>query len=497
MEISGDEAEQRKQYHNFLSVTVKGTIIFHERNIEDVWTNNYNPEMLKAWDANMDLQLAYDVYAVLTYIIGYATKDETGMTKELTDALKTAKELPFNELLRVLAKTFVNHRQIGAPEAIYRLLPFMKLCKSNIGTRFVTSGFPENRSVFFVPVKDDSEKSEDADEENVGSDDEEEDGDEFDDNDEHVNQSDEIFEIEGRPGKYKASITIFDQYSNRPPCLKEMTLAQFAITYKLNSRKKKSTVWEKDSDNVSMISQERSKFVIFNQEETIHLPERIKLKNNLGQMSCRTKMVVLRYHLSKKKDGHEQFYSEMLLFSPWMNEINELFPYDQEKCLNEYQNRKDGISQIKNTIFPGESAIDLDLCEFFEKERPTHVFDNLDCQGEQDNEDADHNIDEEDLLDIAPLDWNGVDETENVDTNSDRESGNYRRIPLLKDNALMILTRSLVDEQKEALSKLIDACKSHLKAQSKLHLKAKQLLLLIHGGAGIIYFIKDMLQYIP
>ena len=126
----------------------------------------------------------------------------------------------------------------------------------------------------------------------------------------------------------------------------------------------------------------------------------------------------------------------------------------------------------------------MDLCEFFDKERPTHVFDTLDCQGEQDNEDADYDIDEKDHLDIAPLDWNGADETDNVDTNLDRESGNYRKIPLLKDNTLMILTRSLVDEQKDALSKLIDVCKSHLKAQSKLHLKTKQLLLLIHGGAG-------------
>ena len=192
------------------------------------------------------------------------------------------------------------------------------------------------------------------------------------------------------------------------------------------------------------------------------------------------------YHLSKKKDGHEQFYAEMLLFSPWMNEVEELFPYDEEKCVKVYKKRMDGISCIKNIIFPGESAINLESCEFFEQERPTHVFDNFDCQGQQENEEInDLVIGEDDQLDIAPLPWNGVDEAENLETNTNRESGNYRKILLLKDNDLMILTRSLVDEQKEALSKVIDVCKSQLKTQAKLHLSAKQLLMLIHGGAGI------------
>ena len=158
------------------------------------------------------------------------------------------------------------------------------------------------------------------------------------------------------------------------------------------------------------------------------------------------------YHLSKKKDGYEQFYAEMVLFSPWMNEVEELFPYDEKECLLTYQSRKDGISIIKNIIFPGESAINLDLCDYFEQERPTHVFDGLDCQGEQDNEDIkDLEIGEEDQLDIAPLPWNGCNEVENPETNSNRESGNYRRIALLKDDDLMTLTRNLVDEQSRVL----------------------------------------------
>ena len=78
MQIKGDEDVQTKQYHNFLSVTVKGSMMIYKRDIQDVYTNNYNPEMLKAWDANMDIQLVHDPYAVTTYVVGYATKDEEG-----------------------------------------------------------------------------------------------------------------------------------------------------------------------------------------------------------------------------------------------------------------------------------------------------------------------------------------------------------------------------------------------------------------------------------
>ena len=53
-------------------------MIIYKRDIQDVYTNNYNPEMLKAWDANMDIQLVHDPYAVTSYVVGYATKDEDG-----------------------------------------------------------------------------------------------------------------------------------------------------------------------------------------------------------------------------------------------------------------------------------------------------------------------------------------------------------------------------------------------------------------------------------
>ena len=172
MKLPGNEAEQTELYHKYLSVTEQGHVFVYKREINSVFTNNYNEEMLRAWSGNMDIQIANDSYAVSTYILGYVGKDESGTTKELKKALKTVKELPSNEQLRTLANTYLTHRQIGAPEAIYRLLPFMKLYHNSIKCKFIPSGFPRNRSVFFIPVK---QKTPEENEDELMSDEDDED----------------------------------------------------------------------------------------------------------------------------------------------------------------------------------------------------------------------------------------------------------------------------------------------------------------------------------
>ena len=57
-----------------------------KRNVKDRFINNFNPEMLDAWNANHDIQLALDPYAVISYIVNYMNKDETQMTKNLKEA---------------------------------------------------------------------------------------------------------------------------------------------------------------------------------------------------------------------------------------------------------------------------------------------------------------------------------------------------------------------------------------------------------------------------
>ena len=88
-------------------------------------------------NANLDVQLAFDTYALITYIVSYIGKDETGLTKMMMECLKQVKGKPMNEQMKALKLCFVSHRQIGLSEAVYRILPGLYLKNSNISCIFV------------------------------------------------------------------------------------------------------------------------------------------------------------------------------------------------------------------------------------------------------------------------------------------------------------------------------------------------------------------------
>ena len=64
----------RKEYYEALRVTKKGKVIILKRNLEELWVNNYNPEWIRAWNGNMDVQICLDFFAIVTYITGLATR---------------------------------------------------------------------------------------------------------------------------------------------------------------------------------------------------------------------------------------------------------------------------------------------------------------------------------------------------------------------------------------------------------------------------------------
>ena len=139
-------------YEEAISTTEKGNVLILKRGFKEIWINNYNPNWLMAWNANMDIQLAHDPYAVLTYIVKYVSKDESGMTTFLKDALRKTKHLSRDEQVKALKTAWLTHRQIGASETVYRLIPGLYLTQSNTRCVFVATGYPENRHHFFKKV---------------------------------------------------------------------------------------------------------------------------------------------------------------------------------------------------------------------------------------------------------------------------------------------------------------------------------------------------------
>ena len=68
----------------------KGSEVLLQRDIDEIFINNYNPEWIVDWDANIDISPVYDYYGTITYITDYFTKVGRiiKFTHELFDDLK-------------------------------------------------------------------------------------------------------------------------------------------------------------------------------------------------------------------------------------------------------------------------------------------------------------------------------------------------------------------------------------------------------------------------
>ena len=62
---------KEEEYVKLLGISTRGKVLIWKGKCNEVFVNNYNPEMLAARDANMDLQLTVDPYAVISYIASY------------------------------------------------------------------------------------------------------------------------------------------------------------------------------------------------------------------------------------------------------------------------------------------------------------------------------------------------------------------------------------------------------------------------------------------
>ena len=112
-----DDREIKDIYEEALSINVAGYTIIHERDVDELFVNNYNKEWIINWNGNMDIQLCLDFFAVITYISDYYSKDDSGTIHFIKDALRQSENDSLKSKLSIVANTFLTHRQIGECEA--------------------------------------------------------------------------------------------------------------------------------------------------------------------------------------------------------------------------------------------------------------------------------------------------------------------------------------------------------------------------------------------
>ena len=413
-------------YEKCLKVSQKGKCIILKRTLKERYVNNYHPYFLLAWFANCDFQFCMDSYAVVTYISDYLSKDDTGLTKILREALKEASGNDEFDRLNYLKKIYFTHRQVCLSEAVYRLLSTLDLKGSNIGTKFIQTGFPKNRSSYLMKVT----KPEDEDNEDLQ------------DTENFCDVKEDIpFKVSGKDGKYIKVKSMHSKYSERPNSLDKMCFAEFCSLYQ-SCQAPKELPTEGDEGNPSKIQLQSGKF-----------------------MRLRNERLVLQIHASDRKESlHEEAYSEMLLFLPWRNEEEDLFLKSEKFCLRLYKENEALVLHNKLSVFPYREAI-CDMRDFLEKEEDysaQHVYDTLDNQAEQ------VNMDDEEQMEVLDASTLPEEEKTNVEKQSKRDGPRVQRIVIFDDDRMREIARQLTKEQRVCFDLAIDFCKK-LKAARGNH----------------------------
>ncbi|XP_027146424.1 uncharacterized protein LOC109138373 isoform X2 [Larimichthys crocea] len=124
-----------EEYKKHVTNLTMSNVIVLKRHPKECWVNGYNPDLLRAWNANMDIQFVLDEYSCLMYMMSYVSKPEHEMTEFLNDVIRDVKKTNVNEKdeMKQIMQAYAKHREVSAQEAVARTcsLP-LKKCSRNV-----------------------------------------------------------------------------------------------------------------------------------------------------------------------------------------------------------------------------------------------------------------------------------------------------------------------------------------------------------------------------
>ena len=109
--------------------------------------NNYNPVMLKAWRANMDLQPVFNYYKAVSYMSVYFSRSESETLLALLQACNEVRSMNLHARVAVqkLASSYSSSKQVSLQESVYYSLPELWLIECFSRTVFVNTNIPPER----------------------------------------------------------------------------------------------------------------------------------------------------------------------------------------------------------------------------------------------------------------------------------------------------------------------------------------------------------------
>ena len=460
-------------YLEALSYSKAGYSIVLQRDIDETDVNSYNIEMLRAWNANMDIQVCLDFFAIITYITEYVAKTDSALMEVIKGVLEKSPEKTGREKMALIANVFQTHRQIGESEAYFKLISSLTLKDSNVKTQWLAIGTrDEVTKRMKLATKEDIESGL------------------------------PLVEIEGQDGLYYEQPDMLSKYLRRSEKIESICPVQYAKMFTSDSRieKKREEVSENvdeneldsdDDDDDDDDPESKFHYIMTSNPRAPkqRLPDVDTLQwtypKETKHMRKRRFPAVIRFHkVNRDRDPDKYMLNELMLYTPY-RDIKEL----QKDTLEKFQEKdpvtgKSKIKIVKEQVMEHLESVEearYNLLEAEKKKDMERIGMILDSTFHQDNAECQEEGLEEhpDYLHLDPEDMGMIDEDGGLQVQS-----TYRSIEIPSDNVLNQKSRGLDEQQRMVLDIGIKYAKDIVKSRKDGNVVPNPPMLMVHGGAG-------------
>ena len=300
-----------QQYIKAIRLSLKHSTLLLKRSPSEIRINCYNPHLLKAWRANMDIQFVLDPYACAVYILSYITKGQRGMSKLLRKACEEAKEgnKDIVSKVRHIGNKFLNAVEISAQEAVYLVLQ-MPLRRSSREFQFINTSDPGERTFLLKSM------------------------------DKIKELPDNSIDIE--------SDNVIKRYQRRPRQMENVCLADFVAWYNCKSESseqrhlKTSSPCADDYLPESIIDDNLDDDVCDLEQTSGN--DQYEMKGGITLVKRQKPRIIRSVRFNKNKDPENYYREQIMLYTAWRNEGRDLLK-DFQTYQDRFEVAKDEIKQ--------------------------------------------------------------------------------------------------------------------------------------------------------
>ena len=297
-------------YIKCIRSSLKAPKVFLKRKTKDMRINLFNEGILCAWKANLDIQIVLEPYGCASYIVGYISKSQRGMSAQLDAAAKEARKgnLDLKKQVRHIGNVFSNCVEVSAQEAVYLDLQ-IPLTKCTRDIVFVNTSVPEERIFLLKPKAVLDELP--ADSTDVESD------------------------------------NVIQRYSKRPKQLSKFCLADYVSKVDIiypKGNKVPEKVNDKNEDDRCDSSSSNESEDSHDDDNSLGSDLLYKTKNGTKYKKRKVPRIIRYVKYNKKKDPENFFREQLMLFVPWRNE--------QKNLLGSFDTYEAHYNSVQTSLIP-------------------------------------------------------------------------------------------------------------------------------------------------